>query len=61
MSSALGSTALALCLAALAPAAHEAYVTAVRNAANALKAQRQLLEEGVQAHVRSAEASQVGR
>jgi Alpha/beta hydrolase domain len=40
---------------------HRAYVTAVRNAANALKAQRLLLDEDVQAYVQRAEASRVGR
>jgi hypothetical protein len=40
---------------------HEAYVTAVRNAANGLRAQRLLLDEDVQAYVQRAEASQVGR
>jgi hypothetical protein len=40
---------------------HKAYVNAVRNAANDLKAQRLLLDEDVQAYVRRAEASQVGR
>ena len=40
---------------------HEAYVNAVRTAANGLKAQRLLLDEDVQAYVQRAEASQVGR
>jgi hypothetical protein len=40
---------------------HDAYVTAVRTAANGLRAQRLLLDEDVQAYVQRAEASQVGR
>ncbi len=40
---------------------HDAYVNAVRTAANGLRTQRLLLDEDVQAYVQRAEASQVGR
>jgi hypothetical protein len=40
---------------------HEAYVNAVRASAYQLRAERLLLDEDVQDHVRRVEASQVGR
>jgi len=40
---------------------HEAYVTAVANAANGLKNARLLLDEDVQAYVKKAEDSNVGK
>jgi hypothetical protein len=40
---------------------HEAYVTAITSAANALKNARLLLDEDVQAYVKKAQDSDVGK